>query len=81
MQADRKPGRAVLNGLWLSLVEHRRGRSAETQAWLEKATKWFEQYPKGIPLAEDDAKGLHLHNWVEAQVLRREATALLILKK
>jgi tetratricopeptide (TPR) repeat protein len=81
LQADRKPGRAVLNWLWLSLVEHRRGKSAEAQAWLEKATKWLEQYPKGIPLAEDDARGLHLHNWLEAKILHREATALLMPKK
>jgi len=30
---------------------------------------------------EDAATGLHLHNWLEAQVLRREAEALLGPKK
>jgi serine/threonine protein kinase/tetratricopeptide (TPR) repeat protein len=81
LQADRLPARAVLNWLWLSLVEHRRRKPAEAQAWLAKATKWLEQYPKGVPVAPDDATGLHLHNWLEAQVLRREAEALLVPKK
>jgi formylglycine-generating enzyme required for sulfatase activity len=78
LQADGKPGRAVLNWLWLSLVEHRRGTPAQARAWLEKATKWFEEYPRGIPLMPDDSKGMHLHNWLEAQVLRRESEALLV---
>ena len=81
LQADSKPGRAVLSWLWLSLVEHRRGKPVEARAWLEKATKWLEEYPQGIPVAPDDAKGLHLHNWLEAQVLHREAEALLGPKK
>ena len=81
LQADSKPGRAVLNWLWLSLVEQRRGKPAEARAWLEKTTKWLDLYPKGIPVVPDDATGLHLHNWLEAHVLRREVEALLGPKK
>jgi serine/threonine protein kinase/formylglycine-generating enzyme required for sulfatase activity/tetratricopeptide (TPR) repeat protein len=84
LRAANPPGRAVLNWLWLSLVEHRRGKPAEARAWLDKATKWLEeypQYPEGAPAALDVAKGLHLHNWLEAQILRREAEALLGPKK
>jgi formylglycine-generating enzyme required for sulfatase activity len=81
LQAENKPGRAVLNWVWLSLVEQRRGKPAEARAWLEKATKWLEQYPKGIPVVPDDSTGLHLHNWLEVQVLRREAEALLVPQK
>jgi tetratricopeptide (TPR) repeat protein len=81
LKADSKPGRAVVNWLWLSLVEHRRGKPAEARAWLEKATKWLGQYPGGIPVLEDDATGRHLHNWLEAQVLCREAESLLAPKK
>ena len=43
----------------------------------KKATKWLEQFPNGFPVPYDATKGLHLHNWLEAQVLRREAEALL----
>jgi hypothetical protein len=80
LKADSKPGRAVVNWPWLSLVEHRRSKPAEARAWLDKATKWLEEHPQG-PAAPDDATGLHLHNWLEAQVLRREAEALLVPKK
>jgi tetratricopeptide (TPR) repeat protein len=80
LKADDKPARAMLNWLWLALVEHRRGKPVEARAWLEKATKWLKQYPKGIPAAPE-ATGLHLHNWLEAQILRREVETLLGPKK
>src|SRR5262249_42187614 len=76
LKADDKPGRAVLNWLWLSLVEQRRGKPTEARTWLDKATKGLGGEPPG-PAGPDDAKGLHLHNWLEAQVLRREAEKLL----
>jgi len=82
LKADAKPGRAVLNWLWLSLVEHRRGNPAEARTWFEKAATFFEQYPEYRPGLDDDrtGPGLHLHNWLEVQVLRREAESLLIPK-
>ena len=46
LKADDKPARAVLNWLWLALVEQRRGKDAEARPWLEKGTKWLGQYPK-----------------------------------
>lgn len=75
IENDSKPARAVLNWLWLSMAELRRGKPAEARAWLEKATKWIEQYPQG-PVVPDDSLGAHLHNWMEAQILYREAKAL-----
>jgi serine/threonine protein kinase/tetratricopeptide (TPR) repeat protein len=81
LQADIRPGIAVINWVWLSLVEHRRGKPAEARAWLEKTTKWLEQFPMGIPVLDDAAQGIHLHNWLEVQILRREAEALLVSKK
>src|SRR5262249_10699551 len=80
LKADDKPGRAVLNWLWLSLVGQRRGKPPGARTWLDRATKWLEESPQHPPAA-DDAKGLHLHNWLEAQVLRREAESLLGPKK
>jgi tetratricopeptide (TPR) repeat protein len=81
LQADSKHGRAVLCWLWLSLVEQRRGKPAEARVWLGKAAKWFAQCPEGVPVLPDNDKGLHLYNWLEAQILRREAEALLTSKK
>ncbi len=79
LQADVRPGSVVINWAWLALVEHRRGKPAEARAWLEKTTKWLEQFPDGVLI--DEAKGIHLHNWLEVQVLRREAEALFAPKK
>jgi hypothetical protein len=53
----------------------------QAKAWLELATKWLAEYPEGIPVREDLATGLHLRNWLEAQVLRHEAEALLLPRK
>ncbi len=78
LKADGRPGRAVVFWLWLALVEDRRGKPAEAAAWLEKGTKWFEQHPS-FSGVEDDATGMHLHNWLEAQVLHREAARTLRL--
>jgi ferric-dicitrate binding protein FerR (iron transport regulator) len=71
----------VLNWLWLSLVENRRGKTDAARDWLEKATNWLAEY-QSHPVIGDDAKGTHLHNWLEAQVLHREVLrALKVAKK
>ena len=45
--------------------------------WLEKAQAWLDQYRDGMPARAEEELGLHLHNWLEAHVLRREAEALI----
>jgi tetratricopeptide (TPR) repeat protein len=77
LQADFKPGRAVLNWLWLALAHQRLGKSAEARRWLGKAQAWLDQYRDGMPARAEAELGLHFHNWLEAHVLRREAEALL----
>jgi tetratricopeptide (TPR) repeat protein len=77
VQADSKPGRAVLNWLWLALAQQRLGNSEEARRWLDKATAWLDQYRDGMPGVAELQLGLHLHNWLEAHVLRREAEALI----
>jgi hypothetical protein len=77
LQADARPGRAVLNWLWLALAKERLGRSEEARLWLERAQAWLDQYGDGLPARADEELGLHLHNWLEAHVLRREAEALI----
>jgi tetratricopeptide (TPR) repeat protein/tRNA A-37 threonylcarbamoyl transferase component Bud32 len=77
LQADPKPGRAVLNWLWLALANQRLGRVEEARRWLNKARAWLDQYRDGMPARAEEEFGLHLHNWLEAHVLSREAEALI----
>ncbi len=77
LQADPRPGRAVLNWLWLALANQRLGKAEEARRWLNKAQAWLDQYRDGMPARAEEELGLHLHNWLEAHVLRREAEALI----
>jgi serine/threonine-protein kinase len=76
LQADARPGHAVLNWLWLALAHQRLGKSEEARRWLDRATEWLDQYRAGMPDRADEELGLHLHDWLEAHVLQREAEAL-----
>jgi tetratricopeptide (TPR) repeat protein len=77
LRADPKTGRALLNWLWLALANQRLGKPEEARRWLDKATAWLDQYRDGMPARADEEVGLDMHNWLEANVLRREAEALL----
>jgi serine/threonine-protein kinase len=77
LQADSRPGRAVLNWLWLALAQQRLGKTEEARRWLDKATAWLDQYREGVPARAEKDLGLDPHNWLEANVLRQEAEALL----
>jgi hypothetical protein len=73
---DGRPGRAVLNWLWLALAYQKMGNPKESRRWLVKAADWLDQQGGRMPL-ENVVMGSSLHNWLEAQALRREAEALL----
>jgi serine/threonine-protein kinase len=76
LRASAKPGQAVLNWLWLALAQQRLGRTQEARRWLDQAASWLDQYRGGMPARAEEEFGLHLHNWLEAHVLRREAEAI-----
>jgi tetratricopeptide (TPR) repeat protein len=80
LKADSMPGKAVVNWLWLALANHRLGKTDEARRWLDKAQTWLDQYRDGMPARAEQDLGLHLHNWLEAHVLRREAEAVLASK-
>ncbi|HEX6884336.1 MAG TPA: serine/threonine-protein kinase [Planctomycetota bacterium] len=69
-------GRAVLSWLWLTIAYHHLGRGEDAARWHATAVAWLDAFGDGMP---DSASvpGLHLHDWLEAQVLRQEADALL----
>jgi serine/threonine-protein kinase len=77
LRAEPKVGRAVLNWLWLALANQRLGKAEEARRWLSRAQRWLDRYGAGMPRRAEEELGLHLHNWLEAHVLRREAEALL----
>jgi tetratricopeptide (TPR) repeat protein len=73
LRAKAEPGQAVLNWLWLALVKQRLGETADARRWLDRAAAWLDQFHDGMPARAEEELGLHLHNWLEAHVLRREA--------
>jgi hypothetical protein len=74
--ADGRPGRAVLNWLWLALAYQKLGNPKEANRCLEKASDWLDQQGGRMP-RNSFQMGMHLHNWLEAHVLRKEAEARL----
>ena len=75
LRADARPGCAVLNWLWLALVNDRLGKPEEARRWLNTATLWLDKFTNVRPVSAEGELGLHLHNWLEAHILRREAEA------
>jgi hypothetical protein len=81
---DGRPGVAVAGWLWLALASQCLGKTEEARRWLDQAAKWLDQTHPDLYAHEGGGRampkekvGLHLHNWLEAHVLRREAEALL----
>jgi hypothetical protein len=72
---------SVLPRLWLALALRGQGKTEEARQVLapaiEQLDRWgYEMPPPALPAAAN-ADPLHLHDWLEAQVLRREAEELL----
>jgi hypothetical protein len=64
--------------LWLALTYHRLNQPEDARREFKQAEKWLAQFPEGMPpAAEVKRLGLHLHNWLEVHVLRREVAPLL----
>jgi tetratricopeptide (TPR) repeat protein len=77
--ADGRPGRALLNWLWLAVAHQKLGNPGEARRWFEKAANWLDQQDGQMP-QDFTAVALHRHNWLEALVLRREVEQLLDAK-
>ncbi len=67
---------AALSWVWLALARQRLGQTEKAAAALTQAVKWLHRYPDRL-MQQDRVAGVHPHNWMEAQILRREAEALL----
>jgi serine/threonine-protein kinase len=75
LAADGRPGRAILNWLWLALAQRSLGQPDDARRWLDKATNWLDQQGNLMAL-DPQVSGLHRHNWLEAQVLLQEVRTL-----
>jgi hypothetical protein len=77
LRADGRRGMAVVGWLWLALTKQRLGKTEEARRLLDRAAKWLDQARPDFYHSDEAEEGMHLHNWLEACVLRREAEALL----
>jgi serine/threonine-protein kinase len=76
LAADGRPGRAVVNWLWLALANQKMGNPTEARRWLDKAAHWLDQQGGQMPV-ETATMGSDRNGWLEAHVLRQEAEARL----
>jgi hypothetical protein len=84
LQTDSRRGAAVVSELWLALTNLRLGKTEKARSWVDQAVKYLDQArpdyylrDEGVPGSDEEKEGLHLHHWLEAHVLRREAEVLL----
>jgi serine/threonine protein kinase/Flp pilus assembly protein TadD len=83
LMADPRWGGNPLNWLLLALAYQRLGQPEDARPWLDKASAWQQRAirgssPKGEPPTPPD---VHLSDWLEFQVLWREAEELLKQEK
>jgi eukaryotic-like serine/threonine-protein kinase len=65
LKTDPDPLHAVINWVWLARAHIGLDHGETAPVWLSKARGWLDQ-SKGPPV------GIHLHDWLEAMVIRRE---------
>lgn len=77
---DARPENAVINWVWLARAHLDLGDHAAARAWLTKATRWLDQGEGGGVNGGGNGEWthrtkpaeVHLHNWLEAAILRAE---------
>ena len=70
LQASSQPEHNVITWAWLSRVQLGLGDHDAAKQWLGKAATYLDQSKTKPP-------AIHLHNWLEAHILRREVETLL----
>lgn len=65
LEADQDPLHALINWVWLARAHLSVGQFDVAQQWLAKAGTWLDQ-------SENKPERIHLHDWLEAQILQRE---------
>ena len=67
----------ILNHLWMAMTQYQLGKKEFAGKTLAKAEAWFAKYGKEMPTLKNWTYALHLHDWLEAHILFREARALI----
>lgn len=67
----------VVPRLWLCLALHGQKQTDAAKVEYEKAKKQLDQWGKSMPIHPEGPNKLHVHDWLEAQILRREVEALI----
>lgn len=75
IQAQPATGDAIVNWAWLAVAHSALGELDQSQEWLAKVSNWIAN----IGATKPDGKVIHLHNWLEAIVIKRELDASLRL--
>jgi WD40 repeat protein/serine/threonine protein kinase len=71
----------VLSWLVLAMAHHRAGEVKAGRSYLDRATRWIDKAVANWPKEALAPGGLLLEEWLECQVLRREAERLIVGKK
>ncbi len=70
VESSTKPEHNIITWVWLSRVQLGLGNHDAAKLWLRKATSYLDQ-------STAKPEEMHLHNWLEAQILCREVETLL----
>ncbi len=65
LQLSSDPEKLIVTWVWLSRAHLSMGEHDTAKIWLAKAADWLDQ-------SDIKPEGVHLHDWLEAQILRRE---------
>lgn len=68
LQSTPKPEHHIVAWAWLALAHLSLGEHDIAKSWLAKVTDWLDQ-------SDTKPDGMHLHDWLEAQILRHEVEA------
>ncbi|MBI1913775.1 MAG: protein kinase [Planctomycetes bacterium] len=66
----------ILNRLWRVLVQYQQGQKEDARESLTAVGPWFDKHGGVMPSKREGTLALHLHDWLEAHILHREAQAL-----
>jgi len=65
LESSSEPKHRIVTWAWLARAHLSLGEQVTAKTWLAKAAVWLDQ-------SDTRPEGIHVHDWLEAQILRRE---------